>query len=231
MKKNILIVVTFCFAFILKGQDIYPTHWWTGMKNPNLQLLLHEKDIANNFDHASINYPGVEIISTIKLSNKNYLIINLLINQQTNPGNLSIQLRDKKNKVRNIPYALKTRSDENGKTRNTGVSSADLIYLIMPDRFSNGDPSNDRIPGLKDQSLNRDSIYDRHGGDLKGIQNHLDYLQDLGVTALWLNPVILNDMPNRTEHGYAFTNHYKIDPRIGGEKAYHELSDALHQRG
>lgn len=231
MKKNILIVFAFCCFSFLNAQDIYPTHWWTGMKNPNLQLLLHEKDIANNYDHASTNFPGVEIISTEKLSNKNYLVINLLIDQQTEPGNLNIQLRDKKNKIRNIPYSLKTRSAENGKTRNTGISSADLIYLIMPDRFSNGDPSNDRIPGLKDQSLNRDSIYDRHGGDLKGIQNHLDYLQDLGVTALWLNPVILNDMPNRTEHGYAFTDHYKIDPRIGGEKAYHELSDALHQRG
>ena len=171
------------------------------MKNPNLQLLLHEKDIANNYDHASTSYPGVDVISTEKLANKNYLVINLLISPETQPGDITIQVRDKKNKLRNISYSLKKRSAENGKTRITGVTSEDLIYLIMPDRFSNGDPSNDKVAGLKDQSLNRDSIYDRHGGDLKGIQNHLDYLQDLGVTALWLNPVILNDMPNRTEHG------------------------------
>ena len=87
------------------------------------------------------------------------------------------------------------------------------------------------LPGMRDQSLDRGDIFKRHGGDLKGIQNHLDYLQDLGVTALWLNPVIENDMPNRTEHGYAFTNHYRIDPRLGGEKAYHNLIDEMHRRG
>ena len=231
MKKILLLSTFICYCFLLFAQNIYPTHWWAGMKNPNLQLLLHEKDIANNYDHASTSYPGVDVISTEKLDNKNYLVINLLIHPGTQPGDLIIQVKDKKNKPRNIPYSLKKRSAENGKTRITGVTSEDLIYLIMPDRFSNGDPSNDKIAGLKDQSLNRDSIYDRHGGDLKGIQNHLDYLQNLGVTALWLNPVILNDMPNRTEHGYAFTDHYRIDPRIGGEKAYHELSHALHQRG
>ncbi len=100
----------------------------------------------------------------------------------------------------------------------------------MPDRFSNGDTSNDRIPGMRDQSLNRDSVWERHGGDLKGIQNHLDYLQSLGVTTLWLNPVIENDMPNRTEHGYAFTDHYKIDRRIGGEKGYENLISAAHKK-
>lgn len=231
MKKLFLLSAFICYCLLLCGQNIYPTHWWAGLKNPNLQLLLHEKDIANNYDHASTSYPGVDIISTEKLANKNYLVINLVINPGTQPGDITIHVKDKKNKLRNISYSLKKRSEENGKTGITGITSEDLIYLIMPDRFSNGDPSNDKIAGLRDQSLNRDSIYDRHGGDLKGIQNHLDYLQDLGVTALWLNPVILNDMRNRTEHGYAFTDHYKIDPRIGGEKAYHDLSNALHQRG
>lgn len=101
----------------------------------------------------------------------------------------------------------------------------------MPDRFSNGDPSNDRIAGLKDQSLNRDSIFLRHGGDLKGVQNHLDYLQDLGATTLWMTPILENDMPDRTEHGYAATNHYAVEKRFGGEAAYLVLSDALHARG
>jgi glycosidase len=101
----------------------------------------------------------------------------------------------------------------------------------MPDRFSNGDPSNDHVAGMKDQSLNRSDIGARHGGDLKGIENKLDYLESLGVTALWLNPVIVNDMPQRTEHGYAFTDHYTVDPRIGGDAAYKSLSNALHKRG
>ena len=101
----------------------------------------------------------------------------------------------------------------------------------MPDRFSNGDISNDKIAGLKDQSLNRDSMYHRHGGDLQGVINHLDYLKDLGVTTVWMTPVLLNDMPNRTEHGYAITNHYKVDPRIGGNEMYKKLSDAIHLKG
>ncbi|MGH2647042.1 MAG: alpha-amylase family glycosyl hydrolase, partial [Ginsengibacter sp.] len=111
-----------------------------------------------------------------------------------------------------------------------GITAKDFIYLIMPDRFSNGDSSNDRVAGMRDQSLGRDSVYYRHGGDLKGIENHLDYLQSLGVTTLWLTPVIVNDMPNRTEHGYAFTDHYTIDPRIGGEKGYEDLISAVHAR-
>lgn len=101
----------------------------------------------------------------------------------------------------------------------------------MPDRFSNGDPSNDRVPGMRDQSLRRDTVYNRHGGDLKGIQNRLDYLRDLGVTAIWLNPVLENDMPDRTEHGYAITNHYKVDPRLGGNEAYSNLIEAAHSKG
>src|SRR5688572_376004 len=105
------------------------------------------------------------------------------------------------------------------------------MYLIMPDRFANGDYSNDKLPGYKDQSLNRDSMYDRHGGDIQGAIDHLDYLKELGVTALWMTPVLENDMPNRTEHGYAITNHYKVDQRHGGNEAYKKLSDALHQRG
>ena len=112
-----------------------------------------------------------------------------------------------------------------GETYAQGVNSADFIYFMMPDRFSNGDPSNDRIPGMLDQSLNRDSIFYRHGGDLEGIINHLDYLQSLGVTTLWLTPVLENNMPDRTEHGYAITNHYRVEPRFGGDSAYLQLSD------
>ena len=105
------------------------------------------------------------------------------------------------------------------------------MYLIMPDRFANGDYNNDKLPGYKDQSLNRDSMYHRHGGDIQGVINHLDYLKDLGVTTVWLTPVLENNMPNRTEHGYAITNHYKVDERHGGNRTYKALSDELHKRG
>lgn len=230
MKKLLLILFINAFHFSF-SQSIYPTHWWAGMKNPQLQLLLHEKDIAAKYDDATLSYPGVTLISTEKLANKNYLVINLLIDPSAQPGTLSIKLKDKKNKIRIVSYPLKKRSDQNGISRIKGVNASDFIYLIMPDRFSNGDPSNDKMPGMRDQSLNRGEIFLRHGGDLKGIENHLDYLQNLGVTALWLNPVIENDMPDRTEHGYAFTEHYKVDPRIGGEKAYHDLINNMHGRG
>jgi glycosidase len=130
-----------------------------------------------------------------------------------------------------VLFEIKPRRTGKGTSFAQGVTSKDLMYLIMPDRFSNGDVSNDRIPGMKDQTLRRDTVFNRHGGDLKGIQNHLDYFTELGITTLWLNPIIENDMPNRTEHGYAFTNHYKVDARLGGDKAYQELIDAVHKKG
>lgn len=204
--------------------DCYPTHWWIGMKEPKVQIMIHGKDIANGNGY-TINYPGVKLKKVHKVENPNYIFLDIQISTNAKPGIIKI-----KNGNTTIDFPLKNRRIGNGTEFAQGVTSKDLIYLIMPDRFSNGDVSNDRISGMRDQTLNRDSIFDRHGGDLKGIQNHLDYLQKLGVTTLWLNPVVENDMPNRTEHGYAFTNHYKIDPRLGGEKAYHELIKAAHQK-
>jgi glycosidase len=164
------------------------------------------------------------------VDNPNYVFLDLVIEKNAMPGVRNLKFNVPGSDLK-INYELRARNKEDGKSRIKGITSADFIYLIMPDRFSNGDPSNDRVAGMKDQSLNRDTIFERHGGDLKGIENKLDYLQDLGVTALWLNPVNENDMPHRTEHGYAFTNHYKIDPRLGGEKAYHDLINDLHKRG
>lgn len=211
-----------------KVDGIYPTHWWVGMKNKNLQLMLRGSNIQEN--SVSLSYPGVKLLKITKPKNRNYIFIDLEITAAAKPGNVVIRLKNPDGS-QNLNFPLKARRPGKGITRNKGVTSEDFIYLIMPDRFSNGDPSNDRVEGLKDQSLNRAEIYDRHGGDLKGVQNKLDYLQDLGVTAVWLNPVILNDMKNRTEHGYAFTDHYRIDPRIGGEQAYHDLVNDLHKRG
>lgn len=233
MKKLfVTLLVPFFLLSVLNAQietSFYPTHWWVGMKDQNLQLIIHRKDIGNE-KVSMVNYPGVRLVKQQKTTSSNYLFLDLVIDKTAKPGKLNINIANTKSVVK-FTYDLKAKSREDGITRIKGVTSEDLMYLIMPDRFSNGDYSNDRIPGLRDQSLNRDSIYDRHGGDLKGIQNHLDYLQELGVTSLWLNPVILNDRPNRTEHGYAFTDHYRIDPRIGGEKAYHSLINDLHNRG
>lgn len=220
-------------SFSQSDVKVYPTHWWTGMKNRKLQIMFYRPEGLTTSKTVLIsNTPDVRILKTYKPVNNHYLIADVEIAANAKPGKkyLSIANLNLRESYK-IYYELKARSTENGKTRIKGITSEDLIYLIMPDRFSNGDPSNDRIAGLKDQSLNRNEIFDRHGGDLKGIENHLDYLQDLGVTALWLNPVLLNDMPRRTEHGYAATDHYTIEPRIGGAAAYHSLSNALHKRG
>ena len=216
-------------AFSQADVKIYPTNWWIGMKNPNLQVMLHGTDIGNASDF-SINYPGVRLIKVNKVENKNYVFLDLVIDKSAKQGLVNIKPSGS-GSFSPLSFELKSRRSGNGTSFAQGISSADLIYLLMPDRFSNGDPTNDRIPGLKDQSLNRNEIFDRHGGDLQGIINHLDYLKDLGVTTLWMTPVLINDMPNRTEHGYACTDHYTVEPRLGGADMYRKLSDELHARG
>lgn len=215
---------------IAQQTSVYPPHWWTGMKHSSIQLMVYGKAIGKDKPEVTINYPGVTIQRLFFPENNNYIFLDITITKEANPGKFPIQVKSKKSFVR-IDYELKKRRSGNGKEYARGVTSEDLIYLIMPDRFSNGDPSNDRISGLRDQSLNRDSIFHRHGGDLQGVINHLDYLDDLGVTALWMMPVLQNDMPDRSEHGYAATNHYKIDPRLGTDITYKKLSDELHKRG
>jgi glycosidase len=232
MKRIVFFILfNFCCAIIFAQNtsvNCYPTNWWTGMKWNKVQIMIHGKDIGNA-DTFTISYPGVKLEKVNRVENKNYVFLDVNILPSAKPGTLKIEASER-TRYTVITFKLKQRRQGNGTAFAQGVTSKDFIYLIMPDRFSNGDTTNDRIPGMRDQSLNRDSVYARHGGDLKGVENHLDYLQSLGVTTIWLNPVIENDMPKRTEHGYAFTNHYKIDPRIGGEKAYRNLIDDAHSR-
>ncbi len=211
-----------------KKVQTYPTHWWVGMKDPALQIMLHGKNIATA--KVALSYPGVKVQKITKADNPNYIFIDLLVSAAAKPGMLAINL-SANGQNNEVAFALKARRPGKGSSYAQGVTSKDFMYLIMPDRFSNGDESNDRVAGMRDQTLNRDTVFNRHGGDLKGIQNHLDYFTGLGVTTLWLNPVIENDMPNRTEHGYAFTDHYKVDARLGGDAAYKTLVDAAHQKG
>ncbi len=236
MKKIFLFLFTVASTTASFSQtgtiNTYPTNWWTGMKWNKVQIMIHGKDVANKTNISIIPYPGVKLLKVNKVENPNYVFADIEISASAKPGTLIFKetLTDKRSN-NFLNFQLKQRRSGTGTAYAQGVNSRDLMYLIMPDRFANGDESNDRIEGMRDQSLNRDTVFNRHGGDLKGIQDHLSYLQDLGITTLWLNPVLENDMPNRTEHGYAFTNHYKIDPRIGGDKAYQELIDATHARG
>lgn len=232
--KRIIVYLLFTFTIhVVFAQDsykCYPTNWWTGMHWNKVQVMVHGDAIANAANGFSINYPGVKLLKVNKVENVNYVFLDILIAPVTKPGIVKIKV----NKLNN-PFAINFELKERRKGRGTdfaqGVTVKDLIYLILPDRFSNGDSTNDRIPGMRDQTLNRDTVFNRHGGDLKGIQNHLNYLQDLGVTTLWLNPVIENDRTERTEHGYAFTDHYTIDRRLGGAVAYQHLIDAAHVKG
>jgi neopullulanase len=208
--------------------EVYPPNWWVGMKLANVQLLVRSSDPSFNASKVEIQHQGVSISKVHKFENGKYLAIDLTISPDATPGQLNIQFVKGKKRQR-VPWTLGERNTE--RTYAQGVRSDDFIYFLMPDRFSNGDPSNDRIKGLRDQSLSRDSIFHRHGGDLQGVINHLDYLQELGATTLWMTPVLQNDMPTRSEHGYAITNHYKVEPRFGGESMYKKLSDELHKRG
>lgn len=225
-----LLTLFFAYSSVAQEASVYPVNWWVGMKNPKVQLMIHGDAISETGGNVTINYPGVIVQKVNKVESGNYLFVDVVISSSAKPGIVKINLK-KSNSEIIINFPLNARRPGKGKQFAQGVTSADFVYLLMPDRFSNGDTTNDKIAGMRDQSLDRDSIFLRHGGDLQGVTNHLDYLQNLGVTTLWMTPVLENDMPNRTEHGYAFTDHYKIEPRFGGEKAYKNLSDELHKRG
>ena len=235
MKKILLLLlITISISGFTLAQNnaytCYPGNWWVGMKWNKVQVMVHGNSIGQWSNSISIKYPGVKLEKINKVENENYVFLDLSIAANAKPGTIKINV-GRASSPFDIAFELKSRRSGNGNDFAQGINSADLLYLIMPDRFSNGDPSNDRVPGMRDQSLNRDTVFNRHGGDLKGIQNHLAYLQSLGITTLWLNPVLENDMPNRTEHGYAFTDHYKIDARLGGDAAYQNLIDATHAKG
>ena len=236
MKKFLILSYSlFLISYSLFSQtEVYPSNWWVGMKWNKVQLMIHRDRVATE-KISLLPYAGVKLIKQTKVENPNYLFLDLVIDKNTKPGKLIFKIDNLQSpdavSFLTFDFELKPRRPGNGTVFAKGVNSSDLVYLLMPDRFSNGDPTNDRIPGMRDQSLNRDSIYARHGGDFQGVINHLDYLKDLGVTTVWMTPVLENDMPNRTEHGYAFTNHYKIEPRFGGPEMYKKLSDELHQRG
>lgn len=227
---TLLLLATVTFSFAQISYELYPSNWWVGMKYNKIQLMIRGNNVGKHTDF-SIRYPGVTLQKINRFSNSNYVILDITIAPVAKPGTIGIRSKNAAGKQSNFEFDLVPRRKGNGTAYANGATSSDLMYLIMPDRFSNGDPSNDRVPGMLDQTLRRDTVFNRHGGDLKGIQNHLDYFTDLGVTALWLNPIIENDMAERTEHGYAFTNHYKVDRRLGGNEAYRNLINAAHAKG
>lgn len=222
-----LLLQLVAFAQIPALERVEPSFWWVGMKNPKLQLVVHGKNIASR--DVKLTHPGVTLSQVHKVENPNYLFLDLVVSADAGPGKFNIEFQGKNKKKLSYTYELKAR--DKSPNRIMGVTNKDFMYLIMPDRFANGDKRNDVIKGMQEMTLNRDSMYYRHGGDLQGIINNLDYLEDLGVTALWLNPVLENDQPKTSYHGYANTENYKIDPRFGDNVLYKKLVDESHARG
>ncbi|PSR54320.1 alpha-amylase [Adhaeribacter arboris] len=208
-------------------ERVEPAFWWTGMKNPKLQLVIHGDKISERT--VKLVYPGVQLMQVHKVQNPNYLFLDLTVSATAKPGAFPITFEKAGTKALSFKYELKPR--DSSPNRIQGVTSKDFVYLIMPDRFANGDKTNDVVKGMQEKSLNRDTLITRHGGDLQGIIDHLDYLQDLGVTTLWINPVLENDQPKYSYHGYANTENYKIDRRFGTNELYKKLVDVCHKRG
>ncbi|MEL6142880.1 MAG: alpha-amylase family glycosyl hydrolase, partial [Bacteroidota bacterium] len=178
-----------------------------------------------------IDYPGIKVEYFEREENPNYLFIGLNIGPGTNEGSFQIRLLGEDHSVlKEFYYSLAVRNNT-ATLQSPPLSSKDFIYLIMPDRFANGDEANDSVEGTTQTGVNREKFLFRHGGDLIGVMEHLDYLQDLGVTAIWLNPVLENDQPYESYHGYAVTDHYRIDPRLGTNEQYRQLVQLAHERG
>lgn len=208
-------------------EKIEPPFWWTDMPVTNVQLQIYGQDIGHF--RATVNYPGVKIFKQIAVDSPNYLFLYIEISPDAKPGTLTFKLTNGK-KNQTLKYSLLERESKEG--RNQGFDSSDLVYLMMPDRFANGDPSNDSIEGML-ESANRKDPTQRQGGDIAGVMNNLDYIKDLGMTAIWFTPIFENDMTSEygAYHGYAATDLYKVDRRFGNNEEYKQLIKAVHKKG
>ena len=236
MKNNIqghsfCLTLLLCFLthFIFAQNTIErvePPQWWVGMKSKKLQLLIHGENI-HHLD-PKINYTGVAIERVIKVQSPNYLFLDLLIAADTKAGQFNIDFLKEGQKVTSHSYTLLNRAKDAAQLQ--GFDNKDVLYLITPDRFVNGDTNNDNIEGLREK-MDRSNKGGRHGGDLQGIQQSLDYISDMGYTAIWLNPVLENDMTIYSYHGYSITDFYKVDPRYGSNEQYLELAQTARSKG
>ena len=232
MKRNLLFII---LLLLLPGfhqvfaastiKKVAPTFWWAGMKNPELQILLYGDRISSA--DVSLSADDITLQEVVKQENPNYLVLYLDLSKAA-PQNFDIILKQGKKQTK-IPYELKQRRPNASAVE--GFDSSDVLYLIMPDRFANGDPSNDIIPGMLEGNVDRNEPFARHGGDLKGIENHLDYIADLGVTSIWLNPIQENDMKEGSYHGYAITDYYQVDRRFGSNEEFRKLTQEANAKG
>ena len=208
-------------------ERVEPPNWWVGFENKKLQLLVKHEGIGAY--QASIDFPGVTLIKQHQAKSPNYLFLDVAISDATPAGKFNIRFSKEGEATLKHTYELKSR--EKSGEEYVGFNSSDVIYLITPDRFANANPANDSIEGLQETEVNRDHDHKRHGGDIQGITKGLDYISDMGFTAIWSCPLLINDMPEASYHGYAITDLYQIDPRFGTFEDYRKLSDEAAQRG
>ena len=236
MKKSILILALIAAATLqaatLKVDRIEPTDWYAGLNNavPSVQLMVYGQGIRDA--EVTTSYPGVVIDSLVRLDSPNYLLIYMNMGG-AQPGVMDLNFKLGKAKA-TVKYTLKQR--EMPGSRRIGFSNADVLYMLMPDRFADGNTANNQIKGMQAYTNDRTKPSLRHGGDIEGIRQHLDYFTQLGVTALWFTPVLENNSPDEmgrqsTYHGYATTNYYRVDPRFGSNEDYRRLIDEAHSRG
>lgn len=233
MKKEIITAVmlgaTLTMSAANKIDRIEPTNWFVGMKNPQVQLMVYGKNIRSA--EVSTDYPGVRIDSLVRLDSPNYLLIYMNV-KDAKAGTMQLKFNGKGVK-QTVPYTLNNRK-MSGEQR-VGFTNADVLYMLMPDRFASSGVDRSNIKGMKAYTINRKEPSLRHGGDINGIRQHLDYFKDLGVTALWFTPVLENNLPDggksSSYHGYATTNYYRVDPRFGSNDDYIQLIEEAHQKG
>lgn len=223
------LLATFAANAAVNIDRVEPTNWYAGMKNPSLQLMVYGKGIKQA--NVSTDYAGVKVDSVVRLDSPDYLLVYLNL-QGVQPGTMKLNF-EQGGKKKQVNYEIKRR-DMPGEARQ-GFTNADVLYMLMPDRFADGNVKNNVVKGMLDQRCVRTEPSLRHGGDLEGIRQHLDYFNELGVTTLWFTPVLENDMPSggghSSYHGYATTDYYKVDPRFGTNEDYRRLVDEAHQKG
>ena len=226
--KKIFVVLTFIIALPAVGQKltkIEPASWWRGMELDTVEFMVYGKDISE------LTAVGKElmVIGSTALESPNYLFVEVVIADDTRIGTHKLLFKDQKGRQKGT-LAIEVLEREEGSAKRKGFSSADFIYLITPDRFRNGDPSNDQVKGML-EGPNREFIGGRHGGDLAGIIESLDYFEKMGISSLWLNPVLENNMETYSYHGYAMTDLYNVDPRYGTNEQYKELAEKAKEKG
>lgn len=208
-------------------ERVEPPNWWTGFQNPHLQLMIYGENLGEVTP--MVNYEKVELKQVHVPENSNYLFLDLLIGDGAKPGKMDLVFEYPDGRKKVFEYELKARERAGEDLK--GFDSADVVYLITPDRFANGDTSNDIDKSLNETTIDRSDDYARHGGDIRGIINHLDYIEDMGFTAIWSSPLLINDMESGSYHGYAMTDFYKVDPRFGTLEEYKELADKMRLKG